>query len=460
MKGQEKKTGDPRGRVRDEILKWRKELEKPDYSGYMAVLVVMVALVHLLDEYASSASGAIQSSIINDLFVNQMGVSYTVGLSMMSFVSLLTLISSLFASVFKSLADKYGRKPLLVISALGMGGGMLICAVAPNAPVYFLGRAVVGFFTATDFQVLYIMEVSPDKKRGVFYSITKAVGTAGIVLIAVVRGAFLTTDPGAWRKIYLIPAIAGLVLGLIALFASRETKVFMKKRIEVLEQELSAPDLKAASKKNKAGLRSGLKMILKNRELRNQTIATCLFMCGMMAFTGFYESIMTMGGMSMDAVTRALFFYPIAWAVLLFISGFVSDKMGRKFTIILFGAAALVCQAGFIFGARHGMNPLFVGLLLGGSIGCYWTSGNTISMMTSEMAPTRLRASIASVIGVVILIATLISTAVYAMLVAMIPLNKLCLWGAVLTVGAGMLFLALTTKETAGMELDSEEMNQ
>ena len=28
----------------------------------------------------------------------------------------------------------------------------------------------------------------------------------------------------------------------------------------------------------------------------------------MMAFTGYYESIMTMGGMSTDAVTQALFF--------------------------------------------------------------------------------------------------------------------------------------------------------
>lgn len=459
MKGRAKKTEDSRNRMQDEIQKWRKELKKPDYSGYMAILVVMVSLVHLLDEYASSSSGAIQSSIINDLFVNQMGVSYTTGLSLMSFVSLLTLISSLFASVFKSLADKYGRKPLFVISAMGMGAGMLICAVAPNAPIYFLGRAVVGFFTATDFQVLYIMEVSPDNRRGVFYSVTKAVGTIGIVLIAVVRGAFLTTDPGAWRKIYLIPAIAGLVLSLIALFASRETKVFMKKRIETLEEKLAASDLEAASKKDKTGLGVGFKIIFRNRELRNQTIATCLFMCGMMAFTGYYESIMTMGGMSMDTVTRALFFYPIAWALLLFISGFISDKMGRKFTTILFGAAALICQAGFIFGAQHGMNPILAGLLLGGAIGCYWTSGNTISMMTNEMAPTRLRASIASVIGILILIATLVSTAVYATLVTVIPLNSLCLWGAVLTVGAGMAFLALTTKETAGMELDSEEMN-
>ena len=306
---------DPRARKQAEIQKWKKEQQKPEYKGYMAVLIVMVALVHLLDEYASSASGAIQSSIINDLFVNQMGVDYKTGLSLMSIVSLLTLLASLMASVFKSMSDKYGRKPFFVISALGMGAGMLLCAVAPNAPVYFLGRTVVGFFTATDFQVLYIMEVSPDKKRGVFYSVTKAIGTVGIVLIAVMRGTFLSVDATNWRMIYLVPALAGLILGIIALVASRETKVFMARRIETLEQELKADDVKVAAKKDKSGMIAGFKAIVKSREMRNQMIATCLFMCGMMAFTGYYESIMTMGGMSTDAVTQALFFYPIAWAV-------------------------------------------------------------------------------------------------------------------------------------------------
>ena len=113
--------------------------------------------------------------------------------------------------------------------------------------------------------------------------------------------------------------------------------------------------LQPLSKKEKAGMIAGFKAIIKSKEMRNQIIATCLFMCGMMAFTGFYESVMTMGGMTTEAVTNALFFYPISWALLLFISGFISDKMGRKFAVIRFGIIALVCQVGFIIGSgkRH-----------------------------------------------------------------------------------------------------------
>ncbi|MDO4285444.1 MAG: MFS transporter [Eubacteriales bacterium] len=453
-----KNPAEQQERKRKEIAKWERQLATKPYHGYMAVLVVIVALIHLLDEYASSASGAIQSSIINDLFVGQMGVDYTTGLSMMSLITLITLFATIFSSVFKSLADRYGRKPFLVFSAFGMGFGMLLCAVAPNAPLYFAGRAVVGFFTATDFQVLYIMEVSPDDKRGIFYSVTKSIGTVGIVLIAVVRGAFLSVDAGNWRMIYMIPAVAGLVLGLITLLTSRETDVFMKRRIEMLRHELDAStdEQKKVEKEDKGGMMVALRTILRHSQLRNQLIAACLFMCAMMPFTGYYESIMTMGGMTTDSVTQALFFYPIAWAVLLFISGFVSDRMGRKVAVMIFGILAILCQIGFVLGASGGMPPVLVGLFLGGAIGCYWTSSNTISLMTNEIAPTHLRASISSVTAIVVLIVTLFATAFYAWLVTVISLQNLCLFGAIIALVLSMLFLAFSTKETAGIELDSQ----
>lgn len=439
-----------------ELEKWKRQLARKPYRGYSAMLIVMIALVHLLDEYASSSSGAIQSSIINDLFVNQMGMDYTAGLSLMSIVSLLTLVASLAATFYKTLADRYGRRIFFILSALGMGGGMLICACAENAFFYFLGRTVIGFFTATDFQVLYAMEVSPDDKRGTFFSVTKSIGTIGIVLIAVVRGMFMGTDSGNWRIVYLVPAIAGLGLAVLALFACRETDVFMLRRIETLERELSGETTEQDKQEEKVGLMPAFRMIVHNKQLLMQLISMTLFMCAMMPFTGFYESLMTMNGMSTDAVTTALFAYPISWAALLFISGFISDKKGRKFTVILFGVLAMLCQVAYIIGSGAGMHPLMVGLLLGGAIGSYWTSNNSILLMSAEVAPTRLRASVNSVFGMVSLVASLIATALFAWLVTIVPLKSLCMVGGVAILGLSMLFLIFTTKETAGMALDAE----
>ena len=452
-----------------ELAKWKRELTKKPYRGYGVMLIVMVALVHLLDEYASSSSGAIQSSVINELFVQNMN---TAGLSLFSLVSLLGLFAALAATVYKSLADRYGRRIFFVISAFGMGLGMLVCAMARGAVAYFLGRAIIGFFTATDFQVMYIMEVAPDNKRGIFYSVTKSLGTLGIVLIAVVRGLFMNSDSGNWRMVYMVPAIVGIGeclcrgtlisigLAIVAMFASRETNVFMERRIEKLEGELSenAPT-SAKSKKKSGNLRQAFRVAFKNRQLRMQLIATILFMGAMMPFTGYYESIMVSAGMSTSDVTTALFFYPISWAVLLFISGFISDKKGRKFATILFGVMAAVALVGYIVGAEHGMHPVLVGLLLGAAIGSYWTSNNTIMLMTVEVAPTVLRASIQAVFGVIVMIGTLFFTAVYAALVAFVPLKGLCIGGGVICLAVSLCFVALATKETAGRKLDSANMD-
>ena len=443
-----------------ELAKWKRELTKKPYRGYGVMLIVMVALVHLLDEYASSSSGAIQSSVINELFVQNMNMDYTAGLSLFPLVSLLGLFAALAATVYKSLADRYGRRIFFVISAFGMGLGMLVCAMARGAVAYFLGRAIIGFFTATDFQVMYIMEVAPDNKRGIFYSVTKSLGTLGIVLIAVVRGLFMNSDSGNWRMVYMVPAIVGIGLAIVAMFASRETNVFMERRIEKLEGELSenAPT-SAKSKKKSGNLRQAFRVAFKNRQLRMQLIATILFMGAMMPFTGYYESIMVSAGMSTSDVTTALFFYPISWAVLLFISGFISDKKGRKFATILFGVMAAVALVGYIVGAEHGMHPVLVGLLLGAAIGSYWTSNNTIMLMTVEVAPTVLRASIQAVFGVIVMIGTLFFTAVYAALVAFVPLKGLCIGGGVICLAVSLCFVALATKETAGRKLDSANMD-
>ena len=97
--------------------------------------------------------------------------------------------------------------------------------------------------------------------------------------------------------------------------------------------------------------------------------------------------------------------------------------------------------------------------MLGAVIGGYWTSNNTIMLMTVEVAPTVLRASIQAVFGVIVMIGTLFFTAVYAALVAFVPLKGLCIGGGVICLAVSLCFVALATKETAGRKLDSANMD-
>lgn len=54
---------------------------------------------------------------------------------------------------YKALADKFGRKPFLVLNTLGMGVGMALAWWSPNMVLYFIGYGMTVFFvqhTASD----------------------------------------------------------------------------------------------------------------------------------------------------------------------------------------------------------------------------------------------------------------------------------------------------------------------
>ena len=99
--------------------------------------------------------------------------------------------------------------------------------------------------------------------------------------------------------------------------------------------------------------------------------------------------------MSEQDITYALYLYPVGNALATLITGLVSDKFGRKTTIIAMGTGSLVCYSLFIASSMLSWTPFLTGFLIGGFMGCYWGAGDTIgSIMFSESAPTNLRSSV------------------------------------------------------------------
>lgn len=79
-------------------------------------------------------------------------------------LSVFAITQFLFAPVMGNLSDKYGRRPILLLSLFGFGIDYIILAVAPGYGWLFVGRVIAGltgasFTTAT----AYIADVSPDE---------------------------------------------------------------------------------------------------------------------------------------------------------------------------------------------------------------------------------------------------------------------------------------------------------
>jgi DHA1 family tetracycline resistance protein-like MFS transporter len=79
-------------------------------------------------------------------------------------LSVFAITQFLFAPVIGNLSDRYGRRPVLLLSLLGFGIDYVILALAPTYGLLFIGRIIAGvtgasFTTAT----AYIADVSTDE---------------------------------------------------------------------------------------------------------------------------------------------------------------------------------------------------------------------------------------------------------------------------------------------------------
>src|SRR5919197_1334903 len=76
-------------------------------------------------------------------------------------VSVYALMQFIFAPILGSLSDRFGRRPVILISLFGAGIDYLIMAFAPSVEWLFVGRLISGI-TAANFTAVtaYIADVS------------------------------------------------------------------------------------------------------------------------------------------------------------------------------------------------------------------------------------------------------------------------------------------------------------
>ena len=121
------------------------------------------------------------------------------------------------AAVGGQLADRLGRRRLILIAAIVFFVGSFTMAVAPTVPVLVAGRLIdgvaIGF--ASIVGPLYISEIAPPGIRGGLTSLNQLMVTTGILLSYFVNYAF--ADAGAWRWMLgagMVPAIV-LAIGIL-----------------------------------------------------------------------------------------------------------------------------------------------------------------------------------------------------------------------------------------------------
>lgn len=459
-------------REANELRKWHKMQNKPLAKHYFAIMIVVLTIIYIVDEVATNICGTVTTNITFDLFhIADRDITsdeYTNAANQMAVLGILPLLFQFIAPFYKSLADKYGRRLFLAINTVGMALGMFAVMIAPNPLVYAIGLSTINFVVPNDVQVLYIMESVEAEHRAKYCNIAKAFGILGISSIGILRTIFINeADPTSWRMVFLIPVILAAFVGTMSVFFLRETPVFLSKRIRYLstseeEKTRQAAQENAKAMEQKGGVGSAIRFIFKNKQLRYLAICAILFSFTSVA-TSYNNNIMVGGGMSEGQISTAIMVYPVVYAILTALSGFYSDKKGRKTTCLAFGTLSMVCLILFVLATKFANNGVLVGLLYGGFVGGLWSTGDTLLLtLPQESAPTSLRAS---VVGVFTLTLVIGLVGVFGVAIAynfFRDYGWLCFLCAVPFMAISLLLLKTKVHETRGVDLDAvtgEEWN-
>lgn len=240
--------------------------------------------------------------------------------------------------LFGRIADKHGRRAAMMISVLMMCGGSLVIAVLPTyaqigafAPLLLLvARLFQGLSVGGEYgtSATYMSEVALKGRRGFFASFQYVTLIGGqlcaLLVLVILQQTLSTAELKAWG--WRIPFVVGAAAALISLY---------------LRKSLDETSTSESRKAKDAGTIRGV------WQHKGAFLTVIGFTAGgsliFYTFTTYMQKyLVNTAGMhaktASNVMTAALFVYMLMQPVF----GALSDKIGRRMSMILFGTGAVI----------------------------------------------------------------------------------------------------------------------
>ena len=250
------------------------------------------------------------------------------------------------AMVAGAAADRYGRKPLLMFSAVLFTVSAIATGLFNDFTMFNIARFVggVGIGVASALAPMYIAEVSPADIRGRMVSLNQMTIVLGILAAQIVN-MLLARDTSVaenmawnrewgWRWMFWAETLPA-ALFLIMSFFIPESPVYL-----ALKRGESA----AADSQREGGVLSRLKLLGQKKYRRvlvlGLVIAVFQQWCGTNVIFNYAQEIFVGAGFDVDGMFINIVITGIANVVFTFVALYTIEKWGRR-TLMLIGAGGL-----------------------------------------------------------------------------------------------------------------------
>src|SRR5437868_7940773 len=112
------------------------------------------------------------------------------------FAVVFAVMQFFFSPVLGVLSDRFGRRPIILLSNLGLGLDYIVMALAPNLAWLFLGRVISGITTSSiPTAMAYISDVVPREKRAAAFGMIGVAFGLGFILGPAIGGPLADVSP-------------------------------------------------------------------------------------------------------------------------------------------------------------------------------------------------------------------------------------------------------------------------
>lgn len=315
-----------------------------------------------------------------------------------------------------ALADKYGRKPLLILSAFIF----VVSSIATGAfsqfswflVARFVGGIAIGI--ASGLSPMYIAEVAPTAIRGKLVTINQLTIVVGILAAQIVNWAIASTHDASWnvalgwRWMFYVTAIPAFFFLVLAFFIPESPRhQVMVGNLDQAMKTLARIGGEGYAKDEVGSVNSSMKAdqqqsgglgLLLSRPFRKVLIlglVVAFFQqwCGTNVIFNYAQEIFQSAGYDVDNTFINIVITGIANLVFTVVALFTVEKLGRR-ALMLMGAAGLagiyLILGGCYFFHVSGVFMVIMCVL---AIACYaMTLGPITWVLIAEIFPNRVRA--------------------------------------------------------------------